>query len=118
MVVCRHLLSAGIDSEGQLKAVTASRNCEESVDFDVTHTNHAGGKYPMQTARVNELPPHPSFPSMARLMQEHSLYARRLETLLAKASVTEQEEREEKLLKKMKLHLKDEMARLRRASQG
>jgi len=55
---------------------------------------------------------------MARLMQEHSLYARRLETLLAKASVTEQEEREEKLLKKMKLHLKDEMARLRRASQG
>lgn len=72
----------------------------------------------MQTALLNELPPYSSLPSMARLMQEHSLYSRRLETLLAKPTVTEQEEREEKLLKKMKLHLKDEMERLRGTNQG
>ncbi len=68
----------------------------------------------MQTARFTELPQTSSLPSMHQLMQEHSLYDRRLETLRAKVYLTEAEQMEEVRLKKMKLHLKDEMERLRR----
>ena len=68
----------------------------------------------MQTARFTELPQASSLPSIHQFMQEHSLYDRRLETLRAKVYLTEAEKMEEVRLKKMKLHLKDEMERLRR----
>lgn len=68
----------------------------------------------MQTARFTELPQTSPLPSIQQLMQEHSLYDRRLETLRAKVYLTEAEQMEEVRLKKMKLHLKDEMERLRR----
>jgi hypothetical protein len=47
-------------------------------------------------------------------MQEHSLYARRLDTLRAKMFLSDEEQLEEVRLKKLKLCLKDEMERLRR----
>jgi hypothetical protein len=47
-------------------------------------------------------------------MQEHSLYARRLDTLRSKLFLTDAEQLEEVRLKKLKLSLKDEMERLRR----
>jgi hypothetical protein len=68
----------------------------------------------MQTAKFTELPQPTSFPSIHQLMQEHSLYERRLETLRAKLFLTESEQMEEVRLKKLKLSLKDEMERLRR----
>ncbi len=68
----------------------------------------------MQTAKFTELPQPSSLPSIHQLMQEHSLYARRLDTLRAKVHLSEAEEMEEVRLKKMKLRLKDEMERLRR----
>ncbi|HEU5342400.1 DUF465 domain-containing protein [Edaphobacter sp.] len=67
----------------------------------------------MQTARFTELPQPSSLPSIHQLMQEHSLYDRRLETLRAKVYLTEAEKMEEVRLKKLKLSLKDEMERLR-----
>lgn len=68
----------------------------------------------MQTAKFTELPKPSSLPSVHQLMQEHSLYARRLDTLRAKVYLTESEKMEEIRLKKLKLSLKDEMERLRR----
>ena len=68
----------------------------------------------MQTAKFTELPNTNSLPSIQQLMQEHSLYARRLETLRSKLFLTESEQLEEVRLKKLKLSLKDEMERLRR----
>ena len=68
----------------------------------------------MQTAKFTELPNTTSLPSIQQLMQEHSLYARRLETLRAKLFLTDAEQMEEVRLKKLKLSLKDEMERLRR----
>ena len=68
----------------------------------------------MQTAKFTELPQATSLPSIHQLMQEHSLYDRRLETLRAKLFLTEPEKLEEVRLKKLKLSLKDEMERLRR----
>ena len=68
----------------------------------------------MQTAKFTELPKTASLPSIQQLMQEHSLYARRLETLRSKLFLTESEQLEEVRLKKLKLSLKDEMERLRR----
>lgn len=70
----------------------------------------------MQTASFTELPQASPLPTIQQLMQEHSLYDRRLETLRAKVYLTEAEKMEEVRLKKMKLHLKDEMERLRRLS--
>jgi hypothetical protein len=67
----------------------------------------------MQTAKFTELPESTSIPPLYRLEQEHSLYARRLETLRAKLFLTEAEKMEEVRLKKLKLSLKDEMERLR-----
>ncbi|HTF43962.1 MAG TPA: hypothetical protein VK641_08695 [Terriglobales bacterium] len=68
----------------------------------------------MQTAKFTELPKTASFPSLQQLMQEHSLYARRLDTLRSKLFLTDSEQLEEVRLKKLKLRLKDEMERLRR----
>ena len=68
----------------------------------------------MQTAKFTELPKTASFPSLQQLMQEHSLYARRLDTLRSKLFLTDAEQLEEVRLKKLKLSLKDEMERLRR----
>lgn len=68
----------------------------------------------MQTAKFTELPQPTSLPSIHQLMQEHSLYERRLDRLRAKAYLTEPEKIEETRLKKLKLSLKDEMERLKR----
>jgi hypothetical protein len=68
----------------------------------------------VQTAKFMELPKTASLPSLQQLIQEHSLYARRLETLRAKTYLTDAEQLEEVRLKKLKLSLKDEMERLRR----
>lgn len=68
----------------------------------------------MQTAKFTQLPEPSKNPSTYRLEQEHSLYARRLETLRSKSWLTEDEKLEEVRLKKLKLCLKDEMERLRR----
>ena len=68
----------------------------------------------MQTAKFTELPNTTSLPSIQQLMQEHSLYARRLDTLRSKLFLTDSEQLEEVRLKKLKLSLKDEMERLRR----
>ena len=68
----------------------------------------------MQTAKFTELPKTASLPSLQQLMQEHSLYARRLDTLRSKLFLTDAEQLEEVRLKKLKLSLKDEMERLRR----
>ena len=74
----------------------------------------AGGISHVQTAKFTELPKTASLPSIQQLMQEHSLYARRLETLRSKLFLTDSEQLEEVRLKKLKLSLKDEMERLRR----
>jgi hypothetical protein len=74
----------------------------------------AGGISLVQTAKFTELPNTTSLPSIQQLMQEHSLYARRLETLRSKLFLTDAEQLEEVRLKKLKLSLKDEMERLRR----
>ena len=68
----------------------------------------------MQTAKFTELPKTASLPTIQQLMQEHSLYARRLDTLRSKLFLTDSEQLEEVRLKKLKLSLKDEMERLRR----
>jgi hypothetical protein len=68
----------------------------------------------VQTAKFTELPESASIPSIQQLMQEHSLYARRLDTLRSKLFLTDAEQLEEVRLKKLKLSLKDEMERLKR----
>jgi uncharacterized protein len=44
-----------------------------------------------------------------RLAQEHALYSRRLESLIEKRYLTEDEKVEEVRLKKLKLRIKDQM---------
>ncbi len=44
-----------------------------------------------------------------RLAEQHAAYHKQLENLEAKAHVTDQDEVEEHRLKKLKLHLKDQM---------
>ncbi|MBB5331131.1 DUF465 domain-containing protein [Tunturiibacter gelidoferens] len=68
----------------------------------------------MQTGKFTELPHPASFPSIQQLIQEHSLYDRRLDTLRSKLFLTDSEQLEEVRLKKLKLRLKDEIERLRR----
>ncbi|HKD90895.1 MAG TPA: DUF465 domain-containing protein, partial [Terriglobales bacterium] len=46
-----------------------------------------------------------------RLVQEHSQYAQRLDSLVQKRYLSEEEKLEEVRLKKLKLRLKDEMER-------
>jgi uncharacterized protein len=47
-----------------------------------------------------------------RLAQEHSQYAQRLESLVTKRFLSEEEQIEETRLKKLKLHLKDQMEQI------
>ncbi|QHS50593.1 hypothetical protein [Edaphobacter sp. 12200R-103] len=68
----------------------------------------------MQTSKYTELPQAAPHPTLQQLVQEHSLYERRLNTLRSKLYLTEPEKIEEVRLKKLKLSIKDEMERLRR----
>ena len=65
--------------------------------------------------KISALPEPSTLPSIDRLELEHRLYARRLDTLLAKSFPTEQEKLEEVRLKKLKLRLKDQMELMRRS---
>ena len=53
-----------------------------------------------------------------RLVQEHSQYAQRLDSLVQKRYLSEEEKLEEVRLKKLKLRLKDEMERIERQVRG
>lgn len=55
-------------------------------------------------------------PTYEELRQQHQIHEERLEELNNKAWLTPDEELEAKRLKKLKLHLKDQMARIRRAA--
>jgi len=52
-----------------------------------------------------------------RLVQEHTQYSQRLESLTQKRYLTEDEKMEEVRLKKLKLRLKDQMLHLERQAQ-
>jgi uncharacterized protein YdcH (DUF465 family) len=52
-----------------------------------------------------------------RLIQEHSHYSQRLESLTQKRYLTDDEKLEEVRLKKLKLRLKDQMLNMERQSQ-
>ena len=54
-------------------------------------------------------------PNFDELRTQHRNHERRLEELKKKTWLTPEEEMEEKRLKKLKLHLKDQMERLRQA---
>ena len=63
----------------------------------------------MLTPREQLLTSHNEF---QRLVQEHSQYSQRLESLTQKRYLTEDEKLEEVRLKKLKLRLKDQMQSL------
>jgi uncharacterized protein YdcH (DUF465 family) len=63
----------------------------------------------MLTARDQLLASHDEF---QRLVQEHSQYSQRLESLTQKRYLTDDEKLEEVRLKKLKLRLKDQMLTL------
>jgi len=63
----------------------------------------------MLTPREQLLTGHEQF---QRLVQEHSQYSQRLESLTQKRYLTEDEKLEEVRLKKLKLRLKDQMQSL------
>jgi len=68
----------------------------------------------MLTPRDQLLASHEEF---QRLVQEHSQYSQRLETLTQKRYLSEDEKLEEVRLKKLKLRLKDQMQVLERQAQ-
>jgi hypothetical protein len=68
----------------------------------------------MLTPRDHLLASHEEF---QRLVQEHSQYSQRLESLTQKRYLTEDEKLEEVRLKKLKLRLKDQMQHLERQAQ-
>ena len=68
----------------------------------------------MLTPRDQLLASHEEF---QRLVQEHSQYSQRLESLTQKHYLTEDEKVEEVRLKKLKLRLKDQMQHLEREAQ-
>ena len=68
----------------------------------------------MLTPRDQLLTSHDEF---RRLVQEHSQYSQRLESLTQKRYLTEDEKLEEVRLKKLKLRLKDQMLHLERQVQ-
>jgi uncharacterized protein len=68
----------------------------------------------MLTPRDQLLASHEEF---QRLVQEHSQYSQRLESLTQKRYLTEDEKLEEVRLKKLKLRLKDQMQFLERQAQ-
>lgn len=53
-----------------------------------------------------------------RLAQEHTQYAQRLDLLIHKRYLSEEEKLEEVRLKKLKLRLKDEMERIERSARS
>jgi hypothetical protein len=55
----------------------------------------------------------PDSEEIRRLEQEHRHYSEKLETLLQKAWLSEDEQLEEVRLKKLKLHIKDQLAQHR-----
>ena len=65
----------------------------------------------MLTPRDQLLAGHDEF---RRLVQEHSQYSQRLESLTQKRYLTEDEKLEEVRLKKLKLRLKDQMESIER----
>ena len=67
--------------------------------------------YWMLTSRDQLLTSHEEF---RRLVQEHTQYAERLETLTQKRYLSEDEKLEEVRLKKLKLRLKDQMETIER----
>jgi uncharacterized protein YdcH (DUF465 family) len=69
----------------------------------------------MLTPHASHLPSHPEF---QRLVQEHSQYSQRLESLTQKRYLTDDEKLEEVRLKKLKLRLKDQMQSIERQTQG
>ena len=68
----------------------------------------------MMTPRDQLLASHEEF---QRLVQEHSQYSQRLESLTQKRYPTDDEKLEEIRLKKLKLRLKDQMQNLERQVQ-
>jgi uncharacterized protein len=68
----------------------------------------------MLTPRDQLLTSHEEF---QRLVQEHSQYSQRLESLTEKRYLTEDEKLEEVRLKKLKLRLKDQMLHLEQQTQ-
>ena len=62
---------------------------------------------PTEVIRDNSMANNPEY---QRLYEEHGRYATELDRLEAKAFLTEEEKVEEVRLKKLKLHLKDQMA--------
>jgi len=68
----------------------------------------------MLTPREQLLTGHDQF---QRLVQEHSQYSQRLESLTQKRYLTEDEKLEEVRLKKLKLRLKDQMLDMERQVQ-
>jgi len=68
----------------------------------------------MLTPRGQLLASHEEF---QRLVQEHSQYSQRLDSLTQKRYLTEDEKLEEVRLKKLKLRLKDQMHDLERHAQ-
>ncbi len=55
---------------------------------------------------------------LGRLVEEHRQYSRKLETILARPYLSENEQIEAARLKKLKLKLKDEMERYARPSES
>ncbi|MGA9353708.1 MAG: DUF465 domain-containing protein [Terriglobales bacterium] len=68
----------------------------------------------MLTPRDSHLAGHEEF---QRLVQEHSQYSQRLESLTQKRYLTDDEKVEEVRLKKLKLRLKDQMLDMERQAQ-
>jgi uncharacterized protein len=68
----------------------------------------------MLTPRDSHLAGHEEF---QRLIQEHSQYSQRLESLTQKRYLTDDEKVEEVRLKKLKLRLKDQMLDMERQAQ-
>jgi len=68
----------------------------------------------MLTPRDQLLASHEQF---QRLVQEHSQYSQRLESLTQKRYLTDEEKLEEVRLKKLKLRLKDQMQYLERQAE-
>jgi uncharacterized protein len=62
---------------------------------------------PTEVIRDNSMANNPEY---QRLYEEHGRYAAQLDRLEAKSYLTEEEKVEEVRLKKLKLHLKDQMA--------